>query len=370
MLSRRLSTVVLFGGLLATAAAQSRLTTPVFRSKAELVIVPTIVSDHSGAHVLGLTQQDFHVRENGVEQKVVVFQEIKTSEQPVQRVSLGPNKFSNYVTGEIAPRRITIVALDFINTPFADQAYARTHLMKFLEKTADTGEPITLVAITRSGVKIIHDFTTDPHVLALAIKRLHAPQQQVAQETTGEAGPEETQIAAEMNDLVQLEAQAERDMAAFQQQMAATLTIQAFQQIAQAYAGIPGRKSLIWASSGFPFSITDRDMGMSIKSSLSDILPLYERTWELLNSAPMSVYPVDLRGLLTLVPGADIRKPSANYQRQVNTANVQRLETFQRIADATGGRAFYNTNDLAGAFRKASEDSSSYYVLGYYRNST
>jgi len=32
----------------------------------------------------------------------------------------------------------------------------------------------------------------------------------------------------------------------------------------------------------------------------------------------------------------------------------------------TGGRAFYNSNDLVGGFRRASDDSSSYYLLGYY----
>ena len=32
----------------------------------------------------------------------------------------------------------------------------------------------------------------------------------------------------------------------------------------------------------------------------------------------------------------------------------------------TGGRAFYNTNDLAGSFKRAADDSSSYYLVGYY----
>jgi hypothetical protein len=36
------------------------------------------------------------------------------------------------------------------------------------------------------------------------------------------------------------------------------------------------------------------------------------------------------------------------------------------FAEVTGGRAFYNTNDLAGAFKRAADDGSSYYMLGYY----
>jgi hypothetical protein len=42
------------------------------------------------------------------------------------------------------------------------------------------------------------------------------------------------------------------------------------------------------------------------------------------------------------------------------------IETLQNFAETTGGRAFYNTNDLAGAFKRAADDSSSNYLLGYY----
>ena len=40
--------------------------------------------------------------------------------------------------------------------------------------------------------------------------------------------------------------------------------------------------------------------------------------------------------------------------------------TMQNFADTTGGRAFHNTNDLPGAFKRAADDGSSYYLLGYY----
>ena len=39
---------------------------------------------------------------------------------------------------------------------------------------------------------------------------------------------------------------------------------------------------------------------------------------------------------------------------------------MQELADQTGGRAFYNTNDLNGALRLAVEDSSVTYNLGFY----
>ena len=35
------------------------------------------------------------------------------------------------------------------------------------------------------------------------------------------------------------------------------------------------------------------------------------------------------------------------------------------IANATGGHAYYNTNDISGAIQRATEDGSSYYEMTY-----
>ncbi len=45
------------------------------------------------------------------------------------------------------------------------------------------------------------------------------------------------------------------------------------------------------------------------------------------------------------------------------------IDTMQRLADETGGRAFVNTNDLTGAIRDAVEDSAVTYALGFYIDS-
>lgn len=364
----KLAAVMLISG--AVVFAQQPAQPPTFRSQAELVTVPVVITDHSGTHVSGLKKEDFTVLENGVEQRLALCEEVRTTTDRVKRQPPAGNTYSNYLMGTPTARRITIIALDSINTPFADQAYARSQLMKFLENWAASAEPMALVVITRSGVKTIHDFTTDPRVLSAAIRRVRARLDQVGDQPTGEAGPDETAVTAEEQALAAFQAEAEENFAAFQRRFAATLTMQALQEIAQAFAGVPGRKSLIWASSGFPFSISDQTMGLAPagRDTLSDVLPLYHRTWQVLNDAQFAVYPVDLRGLVVISPSASVARPSRNFHQQMNWNNQERIATFQTVADATGGRAFYNTNDLAGAFRKAADDSSSYYMLGYYRD--
>jgi hypothetical protein len=86
---------------------------------------------------------------------------------------------------------------------------------------------------------------------------------------------------------------------------------------------------------------------------------------QMLNDASISIYPVDARGLVVFFPGAD-----SSRIRGINTFNQAVFEatrqTMVNIADMTGGRAFYNRNDLDVAFQKAADDSITYYMLGYY----
>jgi hypothetical protein len=92
-----------------------------------------------------------------------------------------------------------------------------------------------------------------------------------------------------------------------------------------------------------------------------------------LNDANIAVYPVDARGLVTLATtaaersdGFDPRNPTKTVLQARQTANQALIDSLNLVAEMTGGRAFYNTNDLATAASQAAQDSSAYYLLGYY----
>src|SRR5277367_752706 len=51
--------------------------TPVFKSRAEVVLVPVVVQSKHGGHVGGLTKDAFHLEENGKEQSIAHFEEVK-----------------------------------------------------------------------------------------------------------------------------------------------------------------------------------------------------------------------------------------------------------------------------------------------------
>jgi VWFA-related protein len=367
-----------------------------FTSRTSLVLIAALVTDKSGRHIAGLKKEDFTVFENGVEQKIASFEEINSD---LHRLShrKEPGEFSNSLAGDAPSARITLIVLDLLNTPFAAQADARKDLLKYLTQSVDQREPTALYTLTRNGIQTVHDFTTDPRVLVAALHKLKGDEDhmvdtpEVVEAMTGTATPEgsagqnpgiaarigsgadgvdQGAVKSEFQRLqTMLSQDAELNFQAFQQRLAITYTLQGMQQLAQALAGVPGRKSLIWASGGFPFTVSGDTMYLAplARDSLSDVLPMYEHTWQLLNAAQIALYPVDVKGLqvVTIAP-ASIRRPGRNYGQNASLRQMDTHATFNIFATMTGGRAYYDSNDLVKGFRDAVNDSAEYYMLGYY----
>ncbi len=351
-----------------------------FTSRTELVLIPTLVTDKSGNHISGLKKEDFTVLENGAEQKIATFEEIASDAHRFSRPR-NPNEFSNSLAGGPSARRITLIVLDLINTPFVDQVYARKDLLKYLTQSVDQREPTALYTLTRSGIHVVHDFTTDPRVLVAALHKVKgdtshivdSPEDVEAMTGTaspdGSAGVDPGAVQSEADRLQTMMEDAELNFQSFQQRLAITYTLQGMQQVSQALAGFPGRKSLIWASGGFPFSVSDNTMQLAPagRDSLTDVLPMYEHTWQLLNDAQIALYPVDVKGLqVSTAPSVAVRNPGRNYARNMSWRQMDTQSTLQTFASMTGGRAYYNSNDLVKGFRDAVHDSAEYYMLGYY----
>jgi hypothetical protein len=74
---------------------------------------------------------------------------------------------------------------------------------------------------------------------------------------------------------------------------------------------------------------------------------------QMLNTANIAVYPVDVRGLVYFGP---------NESGALHAASIG---TMEMVAQMTGGRAFYNRNELHRSFQEATDDSAAYYMLGY-----
>lgn len=338
-----------------------------FKSETVMVQVPVVVTDKAGDAVRHLARDDFRLLENGKLQKIASFEEITaTGARPSPPAA--PGEFSNLAAAGEEARALTVIALDTVNTPYLDQRYGREQLLKYLAAHLQPSQPLALVMITSRGLQVIQDFTDQPERLLRVLKRVTG-EMPPAQGDNLQALAEGADIgyaplqSANAQALMQsfLDAGDVRD-ASFHQANAIVSTLQAFLDMAWALSGIRGRKSIIWVTGSFPFELDSPDTVPG-----GDLSLLYERTFQELNQANVAVYPVDARGLVDPITDFTSRTrpaPEAISARAWLHANT--LETLSLVAAMTGGRAFVNTNDLAGSFQRAMKDSASYYMLGYY----
>ena len=257
--------VALFLALpLRAQTAQTNTTT--ITSSSELVLIPAVVNNSSGSHISGLKKEDFVLKQDGKPRPIAIFEEVKTNTARVRRAEGEHETFSNIEPDVAEYHRLSIIVLDFVNTPVLDQVNARSALIKFLTEVANSGEPMCLLALTRGGLTLLHDFTDDPKLLAEGLNRAVNNSPLIHEEVVDPQHPPEPdgpntpvknrmEQASTITQLIRDQLQTEAEQAALENKIAASITVQALLQIAKAFRGLPGRKSLIWASSGFPFSL-------------------------------------------------------------------------------------------------------------------
>ena len=342
--------------------------------RSEVVLIPAIVTDPSGAHVSGLTQADFTVLENGRQQKIAFFHHIQANTAPEDAASPNPplpGEFTNKTQSR--SERSAILVFDLLNSSITEQSNARDEVLKFLSESSELGAPICLLAFDAYGITLLHDFTKNPALLAEALKN-----------TKGHCSPKDTPTNA--NPLESTfrgvggwnSRSANRSSAAkqgrdnmlryFTENQAANLgertwlTLEALREIGEAYSGIPGRKSLIWATGGFPFEMGDASHFGSYERAL---LPAYEDAWHTLTRGNIAVYPLDVEDLVNpAFVGPNSGQPLP--QHIAITSDVNKLESF---AESTGGKLCDRQTSALGCFNAAVDDSSDYYLIGFYQSS-
>jgi VWFA-related protein len=324
---------------------------PSFRSTTEIVLVPAIVTKGPEGHLSGLKKQDFAVFQNGKRQDIAFFEEVTTSSSLPERNVGSPNEFTNTLKKTATPKRLAIIVFDTMRTPFQDQVYARHQLIQYLASIVEPDQSIALYSLSLRELKVIHDFTTDPKVLVAAVAKVKAlGPETVAYDSslgTTASAREVTMVNQEAKDLLAFRNEAAEQISVLQQEIIYEKTRAYLHQLARAFAGVPGRKSVIWVASAPPN-------------------PDWE-TIRMLNDSQMAIYPVDARGLTT--PEYESAVPqkfgTSPVLAQIE-ANQNTIFRFRNLAEMTGGRAYFNRNDLQNSFREAVNDSAKYYLLGFY----
>jgi VWFA-related protein len=215
----------------------------VIKTETRLVLVDAVVTDKKGAYVHDLTQKDFKVAEDNKDQSIKSFS--------FEADASGPTKDQ---------KRYLVLFFDNANMALPDQARAREAAGKFIDK--NTG-PNRMIAIAEYGgaLRIAQNFTDDADRLREVVKNVKlatgVPISGPGAGGLGRAGYE----------------------------FGVRTSLMALRSLAKSVADVPGRKSLVFFTSGFHLST---EMQSELTATISEC-----------NRDNVAVYPVDVRGLTT-----------------------------------------------------------------------
>jgi len=326
-----------------------------------IVQVSVTVHDDHGQPVTGLTKDDFVLLDEGKRQQIIAITEQSNRLTTTAALSR-PNLFTNRFEKSAAQPVLTVIVLDAYNTRFWDiqQVVAGRcptlcnkvgAIFTQVEKFISTMRPEDRVALYELADKLylLQDFTNDAAAIQKGVDR-------------GKDYESALKFARSQMEPIDME----------------NFTMGAMHEIADRLAKIPGRKNLIWLSTGFP-PIPKDDGGVVITYQNID------KTSKILGNADFPLFSIDADGLIPYPPGGgpvpgggrgrgagggDGPTPSGGSHGGASTTgyipSIRDFAFTKNLSDVSGGRAFYDTNDFAGAIRKVIDDSASTYILSYY----
>jgi VWFA-related protein len=365
------------------------------------VLVPVVVTDREGHHISGLTQADFRVFEDGVEQKIAAFS-VESSEAPQVPAKSDPAKATPIpssappAASTHAPvRRTYMICIDTLHSSFNNFVAAREALVKLFQEERAEDSQYVVVALGASAEMVINVTRDSSAVLAVfQSKRL----QKVFLD--GQVGGMNAEMERFRRDLVEtreacdhpedallrskcqagiLRANQGKAQIAELDRMLTMGFLQEFRALISQLARARDRRTVVLISDGFgidpgreAYELVEA-FGLASPKGLRSPVRMQNEFEPILQLAAMSnitVDTIDSRGLygqrtFDAQNSGAFRKVDGAVGRVERNADAANGNTLAEIADATGGTAFHDSNDLLGGLQRAFADGRDYYTIAY-----
>ncbi|HXX27809.1 MAG TPA: VWA domain-containing protein [Terriglobales bacterium] len=239
------------------------------KAEARLVLVDTVVTDKHGNYVRDLTQNDFKVWEDNKEQTIKSFS---------YEAGAGPS--AN------AERHYLVLFFDDSSMEFGDQAKAREAAAKFIDNNVG---PNRVMAVIEFGgtLRITQNFTANADRLKQAVG---GPKSSSVASNPSPADNTAGSIPASQNGVQVASLGTMPSLGNVESNFGARTVLLALRQLAKNLASVPGRKTLVMLTSGFPLT-------PELQSELT-------ATIDACNKSNVAVYPIDVRGLFVPSPAS------------------------------------------------------------------
>jgi len=333
------------------------------RSTVSLVEIDVQITGRDGKPVKGLKQEQFSVTEDGKAQKISTFEysdieQIETAGSgdtaPIT-VPLGTVSTPEEIKAVVRDHRMIVLFFDLTSLQAEDLLRSTRAAQKYLQEQMTPADLVAIVAFGNT-LKVVANFTNNRDLLKLSIDALvpghEAALAQLADAATAANGEtavtEDTGAAFTADDTEFNVFNTDRKLAAVE-------------ALCEVLENVPGKKSIVQFTSG----ITQTG-----EENRSELIAATNAA----NRSNVSIYTVDSRGLLTATPGGDASVGASGGNALFTGATVvsqsqarqDSRETLATLAGDTGGRSFFDVGDFGKVFQSVQNDTSGYYLVGYY----
>jgi len=391
-----------------------------FKARAEETVLDVVVRDKKGRLVTDLKESDFTVTDNGQARPIKSFRIVEGTEAVSSsggRTQLDPLRQLRLITlvfqgvqaaavtsstdmtekkqklgpisgGDQNARKLARdAALELIKGELAQNVYisvmAIDHKLQAIQ-TFTSDRQLLRKAITRATASV-SDYSSDTISVRSGLEQMLGPAQGGDSSATGRAnalsnaaasasGPGAANSSGPTAAMAQLMLNILRNAQADEAADYSRASIFPLLDLVKEQYRLPGRKTILYFSGGFPITQATEDPFKQIIS--------------IANRANVSFYTVDINGLTTLsstgsasgaledaaasarsnatssTTGISMDQAQAT-DRVLDAGRTDTQQTLKMLADQTGGVLIANSNDFRAPIRKVSEDVQSYYEITY-----
>ncbi|HEX6185248.1 MAG TPA: VWA domain-containing protein [Pyrinomonadaceae bacterium] len=356
----------------------------VVRITANLVQFDAVVTDKQGRLVTDLRPEEFEVLLDGKRQEISNFSFVGSAPaaggaaEPRARPEKGAPPLPPVPVRPAQVRRTIALVADDLGTSFTDLYYVRRALRKFVDEQMQPGDLVAVIQ-TGKGLGALQQFTTDKRILHRAIDNVRW--NPLGRASISAFAPFESDSLAQAGGISEGGSEAdsdtgsggmrERDARAVQDEARSGIftvgTLGALNFIVRGMGELPGRKSVILFSGGFPVFPDPRNPTST--GDTDRVVESLRRLSDAANRAAVVLYTIDARGLVYTGPTAADSIGNARQAQRVlqqrSAELVRNQEGLSYLAEQTGGIFIKNSNDLGKGVERALEDQKGYYLIGF-----
>jgi VWFA-related protein len=364
-----LTIVVAVSGVLVSAEQpQPAQQAPEFRSSTLLIVQTVTVKDKNGKPIDGLKASDFVVTEDGVPQQIAFAEYQKLDAPPLGAIELGPaadmpgqkprpaspvaplTQVGDTLAAVPLPgdvrfrgKRLIVLYIDLSGLNLFDEGRVFDGVRNYVNRSMTGADMVSIFVYNQARVRMKQDFTDDRALLLKAVDDL-----------------EQSQLDAEQG-IVALDdfrTAFGEDDATFNM-FASDRKLSALQTTVTNLGPLPEMKTLVYFGT---LRIEVNNMAQ-VRATVNAAV-----------RSNVTINPVDVQGLGASAPMGNATQPSRGgigmFSGTIAQSGIRRglaaQDSYYALAKDTGGKAFFNNNDLSMGIEQAAQAVTGYYMLGYY----